>query len=1171
MVSEKTVEVPRPELIAAKRALLEARLRGKRESRIFPRANRDSAPLSFAQQRLWFIDQLEPGSAAYSIPAAWRLSGALDVAALERALGEIVRRHEALRTVITLADGTPVQVIRPFTGFALPTEDLSELGEADREAAVRRRSGEEALRPFDLAVGPLFRAALLRLDAEEHVLLLTMHHVVSDGWSLGVLLRELSALYAAYREGGESPLPELAVQYADYAVWQREQLAGEVLDRQLSYWRHQLADAPALLDLPIDHPRPALQSFRGASERIELPLKLMERLEVLGGREGATLFMVLLGAFQVLLSKYGAGDDIVVGSLTAGRTKSEVEGLIGLFVNPLVLRTYLGGDPTFREVLRRVRDVTLDAYEHQDLPFEMLVNALPLEHGLGHPPLVQVMFSLQDSAGGSGGLPGLEVAEVGADTESARFDLSLMFLATARGLRGELNYRTDLFERATIERILAHLARVLEEVAADADVPISRLELLGKPERALVLEEWNRTEAQYPADLCIHDLFEAQSARTPEAVAVVFEGALVTYDVLNRSANRLAHYLRGMGVGPDARVAICMERGPEMVAGLLAILKAGGAYVPLDPVYPADRLRWMLEDSAAAVLITQSSLAGPFAGLLHVPAVELDVPAPPWAHGPETNPARGGLTPHHLAYVIYTSGSTGRPKGVMVEHRSLVNHTAWQAAVFGIGAGDTVLQRTSTSFDASGWELWTPLATGARMLLLSSAAAKDPEAIGRVMAEGGVTVAQFVPTLLHAVLGTRPAGASLPCRTLFCGGEPLSAALVGEALAAGAGEVVNLYGPTEATIDSTSHVCGPDGHAPPIGRPIANAQIYVLDAHGVPAPVGVGGELYVGGVGVARGYLRRPGLTAEHFVPNPFSGEGGARMYRTGDLGRWRADGTVEFLGRTDFQVKIRGFSIELGEIEARLAEHPGVREAVVLAREDAPGDKQLVAYVVVGEEMPAAAALRAHLAARLPEYMVPAAYVRLEQLPLMPNGKLDRRALPAPEGDAYATREYEAPVGKAEQALAEIWAELLGVERVGRGDPFFALGGTSLLAVQMISRVRQVMEVELALGAVFESPTLSALAERILDLRLARFDPETLAQLADVRVGRGRSARRGGALEPALLRVSAEVPVWVDANSAAGALSDVVRALSALDIALGGNGLEVDGIDADVNASVYA
>jgi len=1053
-------------------------------------------PLSFAQQRLWFLERLGDLGGTYHVPSRLRLKGALDLDALAGALDRIVARHEALRTTFVEVNGVPEQRIAPAeaSGFHLVEHDLG--GRADAEAELDRWMDAEARAPFDLERGPLVRGRLVRLAADDHVLLVTMHHIVSDGWSMGVLFGELSALYAAFRDGGPDPLPGLPVQYADYAAWQRGWVEGELLERQARYWERALAGAPALLELPTDRARPPKQDFAGDAVDVELDEALTAALKALSRRHGATLFMTLLAGWATVLARLSGQDDVVVGTPSANRGRREIEELIGFFVNTLALRVDLSGAATVAEVLARVKARALEAQANQDIPFEQVVERVQPARSLAHAPLFQVMFAWQNAPDASPALPGLRAEAVaGPAYEAAKFDLTLTLAERGDRIVGGLSYARALFERGTAERWAGYLRRVLEEMAADESRSVERLALLDGAERALVLEAWNRTEAEVPADRCIHELFEAQAARTPGAVAVLFEDEALTYDALNRSANRLAHHLRGLGVGPDARVAVCVERGPEMIAALLAILKAGGAYLPLDPAYPADRLRAMLEDSAPAALVTQSSLSGTFAGL-GVPAVELDAPAPAWAQGPETNPARAGLTPEHLAYVIYTSGSTGRPKGVMVEHRGLVNHTAWQAAAFGIGARDTVLQRTSISFDASVWELWTPLATGARMRLLSFAAAKDPAAIGRVMAEGGVTVAQFVPTLLQAVLGARPAGAPLPCRVLFCGGEPLPAALVEEARAAGAGEVVNLYGPTEATIDSTSQLCGPDGRAPAIGRPIANARTYVLDARGEPAPVGVAGELYVGGAGVARGYLGRAGLTAERFVPDALSGTPGARLYRTGDRGRWRADGTLEFLGRTDFQVKIRGFRIEPGEIEARLLEHAGVREAVVLAREDAPGDRRLVAYVV-GEEAPGAEALRAHLGRTLPAYMVPAAYVRLERLPLTPNGKLDRRALPAPEGGAHAAREYEAPVGKVEQALAGIWAELLGVERVGRGDDFFALGGHSLLAVQMISRVRQAMEVELALGAVFEHPVLAALAERILHLRLARFDPETLARLA--------------------------------------------------------------------------
>ncbi|HST62152.1 MAG TPA: amino acid adenylation domain-containing protein, partial [Longimicrobium sp.] len=993
-------------------------------------------PLSFAQERLWFIDRLEPGSSTYNIPVAWRLEGALDRAALERALGEIVRRHEALRTVFREVDGSPVQVVAPFAGFALPVEDLSALGEADREDAVKRRAGEEARRPFDLAAGPLFRAALLRLGEEAHVLLLTMHHVVSDGWSMGVLFRELSSLYAAYREGRASPLPALAVQYADYAVWQREQLAGEALDRQLAYWKERLSGAPELLELPTDHPRPPVQSYRGAGVPVALSPELLERLQGLGRSEGATLYMTLLSAFGVLLSRYGGGDDIVLGSPIAGRTRGEVEELIGFFVNTLVLRTDLSGDPSFRETLRRVREATLGAYAHQEVPFEKLVAELQPERSLSHSPLFQVMFSLQNAESGGGALAGLEVSGAGAAMEIAKVDLSLTLWTTPHGLRGALNYSTDLFERGTIGRMLGHLERVLEQVAADADVRLSQLKLLGDAERALVLEAWNGTVAEVPADRCLHELVEAQAARTPDATALVFEGEPLTYAELNRRANRLAHHLRSLGVGPDARVGLCVERSLEMMVGLLAVLKSGGAYVPLDPAYPAERLAYMLDDSDPAVVLSQRALRDGI-GSTGAPVLELDEAAPAWGHHLATNPERGTLTPEHLAYVIYTSGSTGRPKGVGVPHRAVVNALSWMQDLAGLAADDTVLHKTPYSFDASLRELLPALLVGARLVLARPEGHRDPAYLLELMQREGITTLHAVPSLLQALVDEGGLAACHALRTVMCGGEALPAELVRRfADQAPWARLYNVYGPTEAAVDVTAWPCTgrPDASAmTPIGSPMANVRIYLLDPAGEPVTVGVAGELHIGGVQVARGYLGRAALTAERFVPDPFSTEGGARLYRTGDRARWRADGAIEYLGRLDFQVKVRGFRIELGEIEGALRGSEGVADCVVVAREDVPGEKRLVAYVVGDVE---AGALREHLLRELPEYMVPAAFVSLDALPLTANGKLDRKALPAPEY-ASAEEKHVAPRTPVEEVLAGIWAEVLRLERVGVEESF--------------------------------------------------------------------------------------------------------------------------------------
>ncbi|HEX2079726.1 MAG TPA: amino acid adenylation domain-containing protein, partial [Longimicrobium sp.] len=965
-------------------------------------------------------------------------------------------------------------MIAPFGGFVVPVEDLSALGEADREAALRRRAGEEARRAFDLSAGPLFRAALLRLGGEEHVLLLSMHHIVSDGWSMGVLFRELSALYEAYREGGESPLAELGVQYADYAVWQREQLRGELLERQLSYWKERLAGAPELLDLPTDHPRPAVQTFRGAHERIELPGELLERLRTLSRSEGATLYMVLLGAFQALLSRYSGSEDVVVGSPIAGRGQSEVEELIGFFVNTLVLRTDLSGDPSFREVLRRVREVTLGAYEHQEMPFERLVAELRPERSLSHSPLVQVAFTLNNAQDTGGGLAGLSVQGVGTELEVAKFELSLVLAVGSDGLRGGLTYSTDLWEAATMQRLLGHFGRVMEQAAADPDVRISQVTLLNEAERRQVLEEWNRTDAEYPAGSPIHRLFEEQAGRTPDAAAVVFAGAALTYAELDHAANRLANHLRRRGVRPETRVGICLERGTELVVAILAVLKAGGAYVPLDPAYPAERLAFMLADSGARLLLTRLPL--PEGLPPHAAEVVcLDADRERIEAESAQAPAAGAL-PENLAYVIYTSGSTGTPKGVMVPHRGVPNLAYAQARRFGIDGTSRVLQFASFSFDAAVAELFDALLTGATLVMAPREELLPGEGLLETLRRGRVTVATLPPSVL-AIL---PPDDLPELRTVVSAGEAVDAATVERW--SGGRAFVNAYGPTETTVCATSASCEADGRVPTIGRALENVRVYVLDAAGRPAPVGVPGELYVGGVGVARGYLGRAALTAEWFVPDPFGGETGARLYRTGDRVRWRADGTLEYLGRLDEQVKVRGFRIEPGEIEGTLRRSEGVADCVVVAREDVPGEKRLVAYVVGGVE---AGVLREHLRRELPEYMVPAAFVPLERLPLTPNGKLDRKALPAPDF-APAEERYVAPRTPAEEVLAEIWAEALRLERVGVAENFFALGGHSLLATRVVSRVHEMFGVELPLRALFERPTVAELAKAVEEMRRA-------------------------------------------------------------------------------------
>lgn len=1033
-------------------------------------------PLSFAQERFWFLNRLQPKSAAYNVAIALRLEGALDVAALEQALGAIVRRHDVLRTTFQEQDGALVQAVAPFASFVLPIEDLSKLHEPLREAEVRRHTLDELARPYDLAEGPLLRPTLLRLGGEEHVLLLGMHHAVTDGWSRSVLFRELSVLYRSCRDdGGASPLPELPMQYGDYAEWQRQETQGEALARDLTYWRERLAAAPTLLSLPTDCPRPSVQTYRGAHERMELPPELTARLQTLARGEGATLFMALLAAFQVLLSKYSGSDDVVVGSPIAGRRRKEAEELIGFFVNTLVLRTDLGGDPTFRGVLRQVREVTLGAYKHQDLPFETLVADVQPERSLSHPPLFQVMLSMRPPKSAAPEFAGLHVEEVAVDSETTEFDLVLGFAACAGGLHATLTYNTDLFRPGTAQRMLRHLARLLEQVTVHPDVRLSALSLLDDPERHEVLTEWNDTATVSPPDRCLHELFEDQVARTPAAVAVVSGQGVLSYEDLNARANRLARALQRAGVRAEVRVGLCVERTLEMIVGVLGVLKAGGAYVPLAPDHPAERLAFMLRDAGVSVLVIQERLCMTLQAHRGIHVVSVDEAMKGIEIERAAAPAPRA-TAANLCYVMYTSGSTGRPKGVMVTHGNVVNFLAWARGAFETGPETRLAQVTTLSFDISVLEMLLPLIAGGRVVIVSEDDRRHAKRLAERLIEHAAALMQTTPSAWRSLVeaGWRaPAGFCV-----LCGGEEMPADLA-RALVDTGGRAWNLYGPTETTIWSCAHrleqaVPG----RPPIGRPLANTQAYVVDGRGEPLPVGIPGELWLGGAGVARGYHGRAGLTAERFVPNPFSGRG-ARLYRTGDRARWRADGTLEFLGRLDAQVKIRGFRIEPGEVEAAIRARPDIHDARVIVREDAPGDARLVAYVV-GEA--GVEGLRQHLKRMLPDYMIPTAFVPLPALPLTPTGKLDRKALPAPD-DGGAAEAFVPPRTAVEEALAGIWTEVLRRERVGVTDDFFALGGHSLAAMRVASRIEDVFDVELPLRTLFEHPTIGELAVELADV----------------------------------------------------------------------------------------
>ena len=1054
---------------------------------IVPTSRSGDLPLSFAQQRLWFLAQMEGASAAYHIPFGLHLKGDLNRTALRRALDRIVVRHEVLRTSFALHDGEPVQEIGAVeaSSFRLIEHDLC--GHNDVEAELAALSELEAGASFDLEAGPLIRGQLIRLAEDEHVLLVTMHHIVSDGWSMGVLVSELNALYGAFLGGEADPLPELEIQYADYAVWQRQWIEGEILQQQAAYWKITLAGAPALLALPMDRVRPVQQSYAGAALPVVLEEKLTSGLKGLSRRNGTTLYMTLLAGWAILLARLSGQQDVVIGSPAANRGRAEIENLIGFFVNTLALRLDLSGSPSVSELLQQSKAQSLAAQRHQDISFEQVVELAQPVRSLAHSPLFQVMFAWQNATEARLELPGLEVQLLpSASHRVAKFDLTLSLQEVGERIVGELEYATALYERSTLERYREYFLRLVEAMVADDTQVVDHLRLLTETERHQVLYEWNATEREYPRDKCVHELFEEQVRRSPEATAVVFEEEELSYGELNARANRLAHYLRELGVKPDERVAICVERGFEMIVGLLAILKAGGGYVPLDPAYPEERLRYMLEDSDPVVLLTQKHLQGLFSGIRdRVRVLDLSDAVPAWSSQPESNPDGNsvGLTSKHLAYVIYTSGSTGQPKGVTIEHRNTINFTRWAQLSFAKDALERTLFSTSLNFDLAIYECFVPITVGATIRIV-------PNALDLLRTPVDVTLINTVPSAINALIEGN--GVPKTVQVVNLAGEPLKHTLVERIFAATeVGTVCNLYGPTETTTYSTwTTLKRGEAIASHIGRPIANTRIYLLDRYGEPVPVGVVGEMYIGGAGVARGYLKRPELTAERFVQDPFVEEAGARMYRTGDLGRWRADGNIEFVGRNDNQVKIRGFRIELGEIEARLAEHPEVREAVVLAREDTAGEKRLVAYYTWREssggvsessvESVGAERLRAHLSAVVPDYMVPAAYVRMERLPLTPNGKLDRKALPAPEQNAYAVRGYEAPVGEMETKLAEVWAEVLKLEKVGRHDNFFDLGGHSLLAVRVVSRLQQVWSVEVAIRDLFAHADLADLARHL-------------------------------------------------------------------------------------------
>ena len=1062
-------------------------------------------PLSFAQQRLFFLAQMEEASKAYHVPLGLHLKGDLDATALRRALDRIIARHEALRTTFVLIDGEPMQHIASVADsrFHLLERDLR--GRRDAPAELNRLLAEHVNASFNLQTGPLIRGLLVRESEDEHALLITMHHIVSDGWSLAVFRDELGKLYNAFRRGQEDPLPELQLQYADYAMWERQWLAEEALKQQGEYWKATLQDAPALLELPMDYARPAEQDYRGGVEGLVLDHGLASGLKDLSLRQGTTLYMTLLAGWAALLARLSGQAEVVIGTSVANRGRAEIEGLIGFFANTLALRVDVSGSVSVKELLKRVKQVALSGQQNQNLPFERIVEIVRPERTLAHNPLFQVSLAWQNTPEGNIMLDGVEEKPLQSlPYQTAKFDLTL-YMSEAKGtITGELEYAASLFEPGTIRRYREYFRRLLEGMVAQEWELVDRLAMLSESERKQVLYQWNETSVEYPSDECVPEFFTRQVQKTPEAVALEYENRQLTYRELNRQSNQLAHRLQALGVKPEMRVALCVERGLEMIVGIMAILKAGGAYVPLDPDYPQERLQYMLENSEPAVLLTQAHVKLKLEPL-HAGLPTLDLSdAWYWSGQPESNP-EAGLIPENLAYVVYTSGSIGKPKGVMVSHRNLVSSTFARKLVY--SEPGRFLLLSSISFDSSVAGIFGSLLHGGTLIVASSDVVHDPLRLNHEVQRLGVEGLLCVPSLYRHFLDYS-AGSEKKKKLsrVIVAGEVCSLDLVAMSVRQEPQvELFNEYGPSEATVWTSVYHCvhSLGRQSVPIGRPIANTRVYILDTWGEPVPIGVVGEVYIGGVGVARGYLNCRELTAERFVPDPYMAEAGARMFRTGDLGKWLPDGNLEFLGRNDDQVKIRGFRIELGEIEKRLREHPAVERAVVIVREDAPGEKRLVAYYSPSAQhnFPDAevqvADLRSFLSERLPQHMVPAAYVLLQSFPLTPNGKLDRKALPAPTGNAYAVRRYVPPRGSLEAALAVIWAEVLKLEQVGRHDDFFALGGQSLLALRVLFRVNDCFQMELSVRTLLEHSMLTEFAQKLRSI--SGRNPEELEKIAEI------------------------------------------------------------------------
>jgi amino acid adenylation domain-containing protein len=1047
-------------------------------------------PLSFAQQQLWFLQRWQPDSPVYNFPIAFRLLGRLDVRALEDGLAAVLARHDALRMVCRLVDGQPTQRIEAGPRARLTVTDLTAAPLAERPGRARERMRLEARRPFHLEGERLFRFHLFRLSPDEHWLLLNLHHLVFDGWSAGVLCRELGAGYDARMSGRSAALPPLPVRYADFIGWQHTESQGSAAAQALAYWDRQLSGSPPRLELPADRPRPAARTFDGARRTRLIGQSELVRLKALGREHGATLFMTLLAAFSALLHRYTRQEDLWIGTPVSGRTRPEFEPLIGLFVNPLVLRTRLTGQTRFGQLLDAVRETALDAFEHQELPFSRLVEALRPAREAGSNPFFQTLFVLQNAAPADLRLRDMTIEPLDVETETAKFDLTLTAMETAEGLVTALEYSRDLFEAATIDRMLGHWAALLAGVLTKPDQEIARLPILTPSEQRCLLTEWNGRTADFLVRRCVHQLFEAHADVTPEAVAVECEDRRLTYGELNHQANRLARALRQQGVGPNTLVGLHLERSLELVVAILAVLKAGGAYVPLDPAAPKGRLQFVLQDTRAPVWLTQTSLLPNLPeGARQVICVDQFLAGTHAQSADEAGNPDTDVTPDDLAYVIYTSGSTGNPKGVLVTHRNLVRLFAATRDWFRFDSSDVWTLFHSAAFDFSVWEIWGALIHGGRLIIVPYWVSRDPRAFLTLLTRERVTVLSQTPSAFRQLIEAEASGAApaLALRWVIFGGEALQPSSLKpwfERHGDRQPQLVNMYGITETTVHVTYRplTAADIDSASVIGIPIPDLEVILLDDHLQPVPVGVVGEIMVGGAGLARGYLNRPELTTARFVPHPFGQAAGERLYRSGDLARRRPNGELEYVGRADDQFKVRGFRLEPGEVEAALRQHPAVRECAVLPREARPGEKQLVAYLVTqpGHRL-TTDAWAGFLRSRLPDYAVPAAFVSLDALPLTTNGKLDRQALPAPNPERPELSEsFAPPQTEVEEALVEIWREVLDQPRVGVRDSFFALGGHSLLLVRMLARVRDRFQVELSLPEVFKTSTISGIAALI-------------------------------------------------------------------------------------------